>query len=180
MSTLEDRVRAALREGPAEVSDGLADRVLAGVELRRRQRRVAAVIGAAVAFLLVTGGAGLWLSGGADTVGSVPAGEPTRRPGFRLPDPAASSVTTPSSVPAYLAALEAWIDCLREGGVRVTGPDEELFVFVDPDPALEAEREACVQLRPALSDQVERRLQGRVAQLPHLPAESGPRAPSDP
>ena len=98
------------------------------------------------------------------------------RPRPQTPRP---TVVTPDSVAAYLAAQEGWADCLREHGVRVSGPDENHYYSVNPDPDLEAQRDACTHLAPALSDYVELQLQAEARANAHFPylRESGPRAP---
>ena len=174
MTTLEDRVRATLREETITVSDDLADRVLARVDAQRRHRHGLVLTCAVVAVLVAVCTILVAIAGRPGTVTSVPA---TRAP----ETPAGTGIyPTPTSVPAYVAALDEWVSCLREQGVRVSGPDKDYFVSVNPDPDLEAGRNACAHLTPALSDDVERQLQARAAGLPHVPRDSGPRAPLDP
>ena len=175
MTTLEDRVRVTLREESLTVPDDLAERVLARVDAQLRHRHALTLTGAVVAVLVAACGALLVIRGGPDTVVSVPA---ARAP--ETPAGIGESYRTPTSVSAYVAALDEWVTCLRERGVRVSGPDQDYFVSVDPDPDLEGERNACVHLVPALSDEVERQLQARAADRPTVPHESGPRVPLDP
>jgi len=185
MSTLEDRLRSTLRDGPAPYTDGLAERVLARIEVQRKRRRVAAMASLLALGLASAVAAGAWVaSSGSHSVTSVPAAETSRRvPGFtgnsprpHTPPPA---FITPDSVAAYLAAQENWADCLREHGVRVSGPDENHNYSVNPDPDLETQRDACTHLAPALSDYVELQLQAEARAKAHFPflRESGPRAP---
>lgn len=75
------------------------------------------------------------------------------------PPSAAPSGETPNSVLGYRAALKKWVTCLRDGGVQVYGPDAQLDVSVNPDPALEPQRQACAQIQPHLSNDVEQQLQ---------------------
>jgi len=156
MNTLEDRVRRTLREPPTPAIDGLADRVLTGIAVQRRRRRIGGLACAVLVASVVVATA-IWVAGDARRVSTVPASGGSHSPASPAP-----TVTTPDSVPAYLEAQDEWVACLRGHGVRVTGPDENHNVSVNPDPALEAQRNACLHLLPALSDDVEMQLQSQA------------------
>jgi hypothetical protein len=159
MSALEQRVRDTLRHPDTGTTDGLADQVLARIERHHRRRR-AIQAGLTAAAVGIAVGATVALRGGPDLRATVPA-DPTSTPtAAPTPTPDRRALAAAS---AYLAAQNSWVQCLRQHGLHVYGPDANGDVSVNPDPDLQRQRDACASLQPRLTDDVEQVLQSDTA-----------------
>jgi hypothetical protein len=161
VTSLEEQLRRTLRpEGtfvndPAQ--DGTSARILGRLEQSQRRRR-RTQLGAAGVALVVAAGVAVAARGGGDLVSSGPARDTTASP-----TPAPDDEATARARSAYRARQQLWVECLRDHGVQVHGPDEHGDVSVDPDPALRAKQQACAALQPTLSADIEHQLQPRQA-----------------
>jgi hypothetical protein len=144
MTSLEDRLRSSLSHCPAPVADGLAGRILIRVEVARKRRRVAALTSAALAVAAAAVAVGLAASGGSSLVSSVPA------KGGRQIITASPAPQLPAT--EFKSGQRVWVACLRDHGVKVSDSSINSGVNVDPDPALQAQREACAGLQPGVLD----------------------------